>query len=226
MKIINFLHHTFIGDFINTESIVVDLGANDGKFAEFIRDNFNCKVYAVEPLLDLFNAIKEGEKIKKFNYCINAMGMSCMLYLEQGYCATTYKKKNNEKIESKGKTLRQFFDEADINEIDLLKIDIEGAEIEVFEKIENSIFDKINQITVEFHDFLWPELKPKIEEIKKEISSKGFYCIEFSLTNNGDVIFIRKKLITFLRYIYLKYFFRYFMGVKRKLCKILNRNHD
>jgi len=49
MKIINFLHHTFIGDFINTESIVVDLGANDGKFAEFIRDNFNCKVYAVEP---------------------------------------------------------------------------------------------------------------------------------------------------------------------------------
>ena len=217
MKIKNFLHHTFISDFIDLKSVVVDLGANDGKFSEFIRNKFNCRIYAIEPLPDLFNSIKEDPNIKKFNYCINSTGEPCELYLESGYCATTRKKDDKESIKVQGKTLREFIIEEKILQIDLLKVDIEGEEIGMFEKMDKKILLKINQITVEFHDFLWPELRERVEKIKKDFSKKGFYCIHFSLTNNGDVLFIRKNLITFLNYFYLKYFLRYLMGIKRKL---------
>lgn len=83
-------------------------------------------------------------------------------------------------------------------------------------------FSKIKQLTVEFHDFLYPELKNQVEELKQKISSFGFYCIPFSLTTNGDVLFIRKVEISFAKYILVKYILRYIRGVIRKARKILS----
>ena len=217
MKIINFLHHTFIADFLGPSSVIVDLGANNGEFSGSIKNNFNCKIYALEPLPDLFDLIKEDTNIRKFNYCINSTGNPCELYLESGFCATMRKKENKKSIKIQGKTLKNFIIEEKIGKVDLLKIDIEGEEIEVFENIDNNILSIFNQITVEFHDFLWPELGKRVEKIKKNIFKKGFYSIPFSLTNNGDVLFIRRNLISYSQYLYLKYFLRYILGIKRRL---------
>ncbi len=47
MKLIEKLAHTFVADFLNENSIFLDLGGNRGEFAKFLVDNFNCFVYTM-----------------------------------------------------------------------------------------------------------------------------------------------------------------------------------
>lgn len=218
MKIIECLNHNFIADFLDDNSIVVDLGGNRGEFAKFVFENFNSNIYVVEPILELYNQIFENFKIKKFNYCISNY-KKVEISIPKNQCATIYDKNFKNKTICDGITLEELIKQNNIYKIDLLKVDIEGAEIEMFETISDNILKNINQITIEFHDFLWPELKFKIEKIKKMIENNGFYCIKFSIKNNGDVLFIKKDLISKVNYFYLKYFYRYILGIKR----VLNR---
>ncbi len=59
-------------------------------------------------------------------------------------------------------------------EISILKIDIEGAECELLEKIINTkLYKKIKHIYVETHDHKIPELKSKTDTIRKLIKQNG-----------------------------------------------------
>ncbi len=210
------LLHTFISDFIKPNSVVIDLGANDGEFSEYTANNFNADVYAIEPVPELFNSISASPRIKKFPYCISNSNKLCQLKLPDSQCATLYNKvgQNEKTIIVEGITLKIFLEKNNIIHISLLKVDIEGAEVEMFENLDDDIFNKIDQITVEFHDFLWPELKSKVENIKRRLSQRGFYCVRFTFSNNGDVLFIKQNLISLSSYLYLKYFIKYIMKLK------------
>jgi len=227
MKINNFLHHTFISDYLDPSSIVIDLGANKGEFTEFITNKFGSKVYAVEPVPELFNKIPNSSLIIKDRCCISNKNGFCELNIAPNHCPTTHKildqTRISKKIKVKVKNFKNFLDQYNINKVDLLKIDIEGEEFNLLKDIDEKTLDKIHQITVEFHDFLWPELEKTADEIKKKLVSKGFYCVSFSLTNNGDILFVKKNKISFLNYTFLKYFLRYIMGFLRIVDKLKNR---
>ncbi len=53
-------------------------------------------------------------------------------------------------------TFRELRRRAGVDRIDLLKIDIEGAEIGMFDDCTDEELSSIGQITVEFHAFLFP----------------------------------------------------------------------
>ena len=226
MKLKNFLDHTFVGDRITSSSVIVDLGAFTGEFSEYMADNYKCRIYAVEPLPDFFNKIRIDEFIKKFQYCIAPQKGSVTLYYPSDLCPTLYgsdRQQRRPSLTVRGGALEDFLIENDLKHIDLLKVDIEGAEIAMFESLKKETLDKIDQITVEFHDFVWPELYPKVESIKKNLERNGYYCIAFSLLNNGDVLFIKQTLISKIQYIYLKYIIRYLFGAVRLSKKILHK---
>jgi len=215
------LGHHFIRDLINERSVVIDLGGNVGEFSKFIAENIGAVVYVLEPIKCLFARIPENNRIKKFNYCVGAKDGLRKIYIPNDSCATIYKKGYQEVICYCTK-LDTFIREHNIFRIDLLKVDIEGAEIEVFETISDQTLKIINQMTIEFHDFLWPELKTKVKYIKKRIEKLGYYCIRFSITNNGDVLFIKKNMITRWQYFYIKYFERIKRGIIRRVRRYLN----
>ena len=227
MKINIFLHHTFISDYLNPDSIVVDLGAGKGEFTKFITNKFGSKIYAVEPVPELFDKISSSPLIIKDRCCISDKNGFRELNIIPNCCPTMHKSLDqtrvSRKIKVKVKNFKNFLDQYNINRVDLLKIDIEGEEFNLLKNIDEKTLDRIHQITVEFHDFLWPELEKTADEIKKKLVSKKFYCISFSLTNNGDVLFIKKNKISFLNYIFLKYFLRYIMGFLRMVNKLKNK---
>lgn len=213
-------NHTFVADLINSNSIILDLGTYDAGFSKFIKKKYKSDVYAVEAVPSLYKKIKNLKDINVFNYCICDSNELCKINVpEEGCASNKIDKINGRLVEVQGITLEKFLFEQNIDKVNLLKIDIEGAEIEVLNSIPNDIFKKINQITIEFHDFLWPELGVEVKDIKNKIKKIGFYCIPFSLTNNGDILFIKKSLISFFNYLYLKYFIRYLIGIKRKFSK-------
>lgn len=215
--------HTFIANLIDCYSVVVDLGANIGVFTDEIYSTFGCTIFAIEPVSQLFLRIGTNEKIKKFNYCIAERTGPVRLTIPYDRDATIYQKDGGKQaysIVAEGIRFDQFLADQNIRTIDLLKVDIEGAEVDLFTSLKAENLQIIKQVTIEFHDFLWPEMHSQVEEIKRKMISGGYYCIPFSL-NNGDVLFIRKELISHSAYLYLNYFVKYARGIRRLIKRSL-----
>lgn len=214
--------HTFFGEKLNKSSVVVDLGANHGEFSEAIQKRIGCSVYAIEPVPELFNTLPKNSKIYNMQGVIAASSGLKKLFIPEDRCATLHLLVDvpAREIEVPGYTFHEFVAMHKIESVDLLKIDIEGEEISLLEGFQADDFAKIKQCTVEFHDFLYPQLKPKVESIKNKFISEGFYCIPFSL-NNGDVLFIKKSELSSFYYVWQKYFWKYVRGFFRKIKKII-----
>jgi hypothetical protein len=73
--------------------------------------------------------------------------------------------------------------------IDVLKIDVEGAEFDVLERASSAALAEIDQILVEFHDGTIPEFSRRDRDraIRPLIAS-GFRAVEY---NGRDVLFFR-----------------------------------
>jgi Methyltransferase FkbM domain len=64
-------------------------------------------------------------------------------------------------------------------EIDLLKLDIERAELDVIDSIDGETLGRIRQITVEFHDFFYPGMARRIQAVKQRLRRAGFATFVF-----------------------------------------------
>lgn len=209
--------HHFYANLINSDSVVVDLGSHLGQFSHQVSNLFGCQCYAVEALPSLHQKIIETPLIKKFNYAISIADKPVE------FCVTDNPEANHisrfsvdtisEKITVQGVSIESFMDKNNIEYIDLLKIDIEGAEIDLFNSISDKTLCNIKQITVEFHDFKF-QISREVKAIKEKLKSLGFACIVFSRANNGDVLFINLNRchIPTLSYIYIQYLAKYVRG--------------
>ncbi len=138
------------------------------------------------------------------------------LVLPVDNCASLYLEhriENSRTIPAEGITYREFLRKTRIRTVDLLKIDIEGAEIDLFNSISDTELLNHKQITVEFHDFMFSGLKDKFSQLETRISNAGFYRVQFTL-GSMDVLFIRKDLISYAGYLYLQFCVRYYLRLK------------
>lgn len=147
--------------------------------------------------------------------CLSAKTGEARLYRLKGSDATLYPDIPNEspyKIDTvHGVTLEGFLEREGLLDVDLLKLDIEGAELAVLETTSSDVLRRVRQITVEFHDWMYPETRENVEALKDQLRSYGFYCIRFS-GNNGDVLFVRRDMLNYQEYFYLAYVVRNIRG--------------
>lgn len=215
--------HTFIKN-LDSNSVVLDLGANTGVFSRTISEKLGCKVYSVEPVPTLFNLIQETDLVKKIAVAISSKSGFVDVYLPEDRCATMHKRKQDETeklMRVEAVSLSELVKKLELKKIDLVKMDIEGEELPILESLNFQDLQTIDQWTIEFHDFLYPETHDRVEKIKRKFINAGFFCISFSITNNGDVLFIKKNKISISKYFYLKYIMRYLLGLNRKLNKLI-----
>jgi FkbM family methyltransferase len=228
-KLLSLRGHHFYTRMIDKDSVVVDLGANRGDFSSQITSLFGCQSYAVEASPKLLTEMPDNPLIKKFNYVINRTNepVKFNLALLNDECSSINylpDEMNQETVTLEGVTLEKFLDDNNLENIDLLKVDIEGAEIELFDSLSDETICSMKQITVEFHDFIeYFEMATKVKNVKDRLSKLDFYFIVYSLKSNEDVLFLNKRYcdISTLEYLYLKYIDKYIRGVVRRSARMI-----
>jgi FkbM family methyltransferase len=93
-------------------------------------------------------------------------------------------------------TLQAIMEQSGLPEIDLLKMDIEGAEVAVLERCPASVLAKIAQITVEFH--CDPSFglvnRGQVLAVMRRLAAIGFSQYTFT-ENFTDVLFVNHRAL-------------------------------
>jgi FkbM family methyltransferase len=93
-----------------------------------------------------------------------------------------------------GVTLPDLLARHALEHVDLLKVDIEGAELAVFETTPDHTLLACDQVSVEFHDFLDPSLAPAVTATIRRFGQLGFACFRGSLTERDDMLFLNPRI--------------------------------
>lgn len=81
----------------------------------------------------------------------------------------------------------------ELEQVDLCKVDIEGAEIEMLLGASKQTLLKMQQITIEFHDFLDPALVPYVQSVMRRLCHElKFRRIRLS-RGNQDVLLLNPR---------------------------------
>ncbi len=177
-----FRHESQVSSFVFNKkgSVFVDIGANVGYYSFLLYNNFET-ILAVEPHPDnvkIMNAIKTENKYSKVKICPFAIGDrdadEVRLYLGShcgGHSLLTYHSllpyKNQEQyLETKMVTLKTLL--RNFENVDLIKVDVEGAEWLVLEGAKN-ILNKIRSWIIELHDW------KRKEELVKWFSNRKYH---------------------------------------------------
>ena len=216
--------HHFYTKKLGEDSVVLDLGSHLGEFSAEISSKFGCKCYAVEALPELCKKIEESTLVKKLNYAITDSEKKvdfCVSDNSEGNYvidSTHSSELSQQTISVNGLSLPLLMEKEKIRNVGLLKVDIEGAEIALFDSTSDEILERIDQVSIEFHDFML-DISVDVKRIVERLKSLGFICIRYSFHTNGDVLFLNQKRLSMglLEKLYISLFSRYFRGFSRAM---------
>ena len=157
-------------DFTN-KSIVFDVGTYTGSFTEKIVNRFDCIVYAFEPKNEYFNYLmnkfKKNKNVRIFNFALSNFTGTAQIS-DIGAGSSIIERVENSDYETINVvSFVDFLKMENIDSIDLLYLNIEGSEYDLFTNIfENNYQNKINHFQIQFHNFV-NQAKQKRREIRK-----------------------------------------------------------
>jgi FkbM family methyltransferase len=219
-------NHTLCTSFLGPTSTVLDLGCNKGAFIRSMRQTYGCRCFAVEPNPGLFERLSLMSDIQAFNYAVAGSEGEVDFSLAANDEASSIVRSDSGGVGNRVKVktigLAGLLRQMGVEYVDLLKVDIEGAEIEMFDAMPDSIAPAFGQLTVEFHDFCGVPISA-IERVSKKLAKLGYVGIKFSRHTYGNVWFVntRRLKVSRLDLAYAKYIYRNLAGAGRILSRAL-----
>lgn len=220
--------HSFLTAPLGPDSTVVDLGMNVGSFARWITVNTGARVIGVEPAPALCESMPVLPRPTLVQAAISSSMEAVVLVTNEASCAaleyTGLGEASARRVTVPALTLEQLFRQHDIEIADLLKIDIEGAELDVLANAPADLLMRCRQITCEFHNFLDPSLTPRVREVSERLKALGFIKMTFSL-DDTDTLFVRPSLVGLRRFdlALASAAFKYGRGTLRRLRRLVEQ---
>lgn len=176
--------------------LIVDAGANIGLTSVYFSNRFtDTKIIAIEPDIANYNLLKRNtesyENIVPIRAALwNKNTMISLVDPGLGSWGFQTQESDIDSINKKGEveaiTLSKIIEDHNIDHIDLLKVDIEGAEKEVFSQSEDWI-GKVKTIVVELHDRFKPGCSDTVFNSTKEF--------KFKYSMGENIAFSREEFI-------------------------------
>jgi FkbM family methyltransferase len=143
---------------LDEHSVVLDAGAYDGEWSEGISQRYGSKIYAFEPdptsLRRLGERVGDLENVVVLNYGLAGSDQVVTLALDGPGSSVSNRPGFFGSAEVQLRDIVTVLDELGIQHVDLLKINIEGGEFDVFDRlIETDWLRRIRLISVQFHEW-------------------------------------------------------------------------
>jgi FkbM family methyltransferase len=144
---------------LNENSIVFDLGGYEGQWTSDVFARYRCNVYVFEPVRSFAQLIRErfekNPKIKVFQVGLAHDDLELDISIK-AFASSVISHQGNEPTEKIIlKKFSGFLSQENIPGIDLIKINIEGSEFDLLEKmIEDGTIQIVNGLLVQFHNFV------------------------------------------------------------------------
>jgi len=184
---------------LNKNSVVVDIGAHEGIFSLSCA-RFSNKIYAFEPDPENFATFKNNLtlnpdlKINLYNFAIASGRGKRKFYsrpdrVSGGLISWFDPLKSGAKVISVDSVaLENIFTIISERNIELLKIDCEGAEFEIFENLSAKYLKKIKTIAMEIH-----EAAGSVVSLEKKLVESGFKIISFFRPTPIEKIIVARR---------------------------------
>jgi FkbM family methyltransferase len=166
---------------VENNDVIIDIGAHIGLFALF-ESQFckNGKIYCFEPIIENYDILIKNielnniKNIIPFNQAVSKENENTKIYLNSDDSAHSVFSSGKNFVQVKSTTLKSIFDENNIDNCDLLKLDCEGAEYEIIDSIPEEYLLKINKLIIECHlitekSKLYNNLLKKLEKMSFKI---------------------------------------------------------
>ena len=194
--------HHFYPAVLNEEASIIDLGVHRGEFSSFIASQYRCSILGLEANPELYNTLPNVARARFLNSAINREDIPVTFYLSQSIeSSSVYQTVADEHgqalaVTVPGITLDSLVQSEKVQNVALLKVDIENAEFDMIELASDETLSKITQMTVEFHivrnsEEFTPE---RILKISKRLKRLGF--LTFTMDHNfTDVLFLNPSKV-------------------------------
>lgn len=213
-------------------SVVFDLGASGAGFDQEINRLTGCICHCAEASPKLMERMARGRNI--YHHHVAICGKNCPLRMTGGgqdkdrywvKLAETSRVNNKDTIEVPGLTLETFYKYCTVYEVDLFKLDIEGAASSIFDSVFDETISRAAQWAIEFHDIIDPSLTPKILEIIAQMRRFGYAEIVMTQHAHGGVLFLHtnKLKIDLSQLLHMRSVLKYSREVRRILSRLLDR---
>lgn len=176
---------------LNENSVVFDVGGYVGDFAHKINEKYGCKVYLFEPHPVFYKTCIErfanNDNVTPLNYGLSDNdGVFSLINSVDGSSFLNPDLINAEKgISCKLREILNVMVELEINEIDLMKINIEGGEFPLLLHLaEQNSLNVVKEYQVQFHNFIKDSI-PMRDSIVESLSKthKRTWCYYFVWEN-------------------------------------------
>lgn len=158
---------------LNENSIVIDGGGYKGEWSNNISNKYDCIIHIFEPVTEYYNLIterfKNNDKIHVHKYGLSNTNKTVDIYLSNDGSSVHIANGPKETINMVD--INDYFSKLNITKIDLMKLNVEGEEYNILERvIETNMLKMFTDLQIQFHRFgeNYETRKNKIEfEIKK-----------------------------------------------------------
>ena len=166
---------------LNENSVVFDLGGYMGDWSQKIAAIYSPYIYIFEPVPKYYSLIvdkfKHNPKISVFSFGLFGATKTEMLALEKD--GSSIYGSSGDVIEISLVDVYEFLAERDIKEIDLMKINIEGAEYPLLKRmIQKGIVEKCCDIQIQFHTF-YPDAVKLRNEIRNTLQNTHILTYDY-----------------------------------------------
>ena len=178
--------------------VVFDIGGNIGITSIYLSSIFpDAKIYTFEPIPDNFKILKKNiqnyNNIEAFNFGLGSKNGNFKVYLSNdpenfggiSFYPDAHGNQEKSYISCEVKNVNEIINDLEVESIDLIKIDTEGAEYDILSTLKVDILRGTSWITGELHGNRDFELLDYLDSIGFSISFKKQICNRLFMFNAG-----------------------------------------
>ena len=162
---------------LTAESVVLDIGGFKGDYAASISNKFGCFIHVFEPMKDqaryIGNRAKKNPKVSVHPVGVGGKTEDITIYIPKGKDEATMHPGDTEiakEEQIKVIDIAEVFDSLELDHVDLMKLNIEGAEFDLLDRlIKKGLHKKVTDIQIQFHKIA-DDSEERREKIREKLS--------------------------------------------------------